>query len=109
LRGVPEEWPLYLAEVELDSGSTTPIQKTRSVRHNPVALTIGAALILSAIVYGIRSRLLPMVPPMTQAGARSHSIRSVAILPLDNYSGDPNQEYFWCGNSTGSRGHYEMC
>ena len=95
LRGVPEEWRLYLAEIELDSESTTPVPKTTSLRRNRVALTIGAALmLLSAIVYGIRSRWLPMVPPMTQAGARSHSIRSVAILPLDNYSGDPNQEYF---------------
>ena len=23
-----------------------------------------------------------------------HPIRSIAVLPLDNYSGDPNQEYF---------------
>ena len=26
--------------------------------------------------------------------ARPHLIRSIAVLPLDNYSGDPNQQYF---------------
>jgi len=26
--------------------------------------------------------------------SRPHVIRSIAVLPLDNYSGDPNQEYF---------------
>jgi serine/threonine-protein kinase len=29
-----------------------------------------------------------------EAEIRSHAIRSIAVLPLDNYSGDPSQDYF---------------
>ena len=28
------------------------------------------------------------------AGSEPHAIQSIAVLPLDNYSGDPNQDYF---------------
>jgi len=30
----------------------------------------------------------------TEAGTEPHAIRSIAVLPLDNYSGDPTQDYF---------------
>ena len=29
-----------------------------------------------------------------EAGTEPQAIRSIAVLPLDNYSGDPNQDYF---------------
>ena len=34
------------------------------------------------------------VSPGPEAGTEPHAIRSIAVLPLDNYSGDPNQDYF---------------
>jgi TolB-like protein len=37
--------------------------------------------------------LLAPVPPQAQSAAK-HTIRSIAVLPLDNFSGDPSQEYF---------------
>jgi TolB-like protein len=48
------------------------------------------AIVLAVAGYGLlRSR--PAVPP---PAAGSGAIRSIAVLPLDNYSGDPAQDYF---------------
>ena len=49
---------------------------------------------LGTLVYGIaRWRGWPAEPARrNRRGPRS--INSIAVLPLDNYSGDPNQEYF---------------
>ena len=35
-----------------------------------------------------------LAPGFSRAVARPAVIRSIAVLPLDNYSGDPNQDYF---------------
>jgi len=52
------------------------------------------ALLLAAVVIAVtRSRWL--APALTTPpAARMRVIRSIAVLPLDNFSGDPNQEYF---------------
>jgi TolB-like protein/DNA-binding winged helix-turn-helix (wHTH) protein len=51
---------------------------------------IGAALLAAALVAfrssGFRQRILPRATPPT--------IHSLAVLPLENLSGDPSQEYF---------------
>ena len=40
-------------------------------------------------------RLRSPAPASSQApGAAKHTISSIAVLPLDNFPGDPNQEYF---------------
>ena len=58
----------------------------------PVMVAIGAAIILIFNVAGLRDRLL------TGVGARrtvpTPRIESIAVLPLENLSGDPAQEYF---------------
>jgi TolB-like protein/Tfp pilus assembly protein PilF len=52
------------------------------------------ALLLAAVAYGVAKYRLP-APSITAAQpAAERVIRSIAVLPLDNYSGDPNQEYF---------------
>src|SRR6266478_4157992 len=52
------------------------------------------ALLLAAVAYGVAKWRLPApsIPAAQPAAARV--IRSIAVLPLDNYSGDPNQEFF---------------
>ena len=78
----------------LESGSfiqPAPPEKTRIGR---VLLPLGALAVVAALVFaldlgGLRSGLLGGVPPST--------IRSLAVLPLDNLSGDPEQEYFTDG------------
>jgi TolB-like protein/Flp pilus assembly protein TadD len=53
--------------------------------------------LLMAIGGTVAWRLAPTsgAPPQArQADAGPHAVRSIAVLPLDNYSGDPNQDYF---------------
>jgi TolB-like protein/class 3 adenylate cyclase/Tfp pilus assembly protein PilF len=55
-----------------------------SVGRRAILAGVGA-LLLAAVAYDVvKYRLL----------APERVIRSIAVLPLDNYSGDPNQEYF---------------
>jgi eukaryotic-like serine/threonine-protein kinase len=63
-----------------------------AVRHGRVAaiavgvIALAAALLVALDVGGLRRRLT--------GGAKGTTIRSVAVLPLQNLSGDPSQEYF---------------
>jgi TolB-like protein/Tfp pilus assembly protein PilF len=53
----------------------------------------GGLGILIALTFGIvRWRAFTGTPE--QAASQIHPIRSIAVLPLDNFSGDPKQEYF---------------
>ncbi len=51
-------------------------------------LWAGLAVIVALAGYGI-TRL-----PFVHRGPAHGAIRSIAVLPLDNYSGDPSQDYF---------------
>jgi hypothetical protein len=55
-------------------------------------LAVGALVIVvaAAAIGLVRSGVLRSPPPALAPGV----IRSIAVLPLDNYSGDPNQDYF---------------
>ena len=52
------------------------------------------ALAIAAIVYVVMTRSSSTVETAAPATTKPHPIRSIAVLPLDNYSGDPKQEYF---------------
>jgi adenylate cyclase len=62
-----------------------------------IALIAGAgAVVLAGIALALvrpRSPAPALPPPPPQAAVR-HAISSIAVLPLDNFSGDPKQEYF---------------
>lgn len=49
---------------------------------------------ISAGVYGVAQWKLSRSPVTEQLAAQARVIRSIAVLPLDNFSGDPNQQYF---------------
>ena len=61
-------------------------------RRNALIAGAGAVILagLALVFVRLRSRAVPH-PPQSAA---KRTISSIAVLPLDNYSGDPNQEYF---------------
>ena len=70
-------------------------QPRTEARWTGRALAAGAGvLLIAALAYGI-ARWRSFAPrSLSQLATRSRVIRSIAVLPLDNFSGDPNQEYF---------------
>jgi eukaryotic-like serine/threonine-protein kinase len=60
------------------------------------AWTAGIAAILLALALYVsrRSGVLRGPSRAPEARAEPQAIRSIAVLPLDNYSGDPSQDYF---------------
>ncbi len=91
------------AGTPIASGQAPPLQPVGAIRESPlrkrwiVAAIVGAVVAIVAIVLainlaGLRERM------MTAVGARRavplSKIDSIAVLPLENLSGDPEQEYF---------------
>ncbi len=78
-----------LSEAPDSTGAPAPsilaIALTRRVALGAVAVIMVAAL---AYVLAKRQSSAPL------ATTAPHVIRSIAVLPLDNYSGDPSQQYF---------------
>jgi TolB-like protein/DNA-binding winged helix-turn-helix (wHTH) protein/Tfp pilus assembly protein PilF len=73
------------------AGASVPAPATKRVRSRWAVPIVGAVVVLAAAllvsnVIGWRERLL-----RTPAPTR---IRSIAVLPLENLTGDPSQEYF---------------
>jgi len=57
----------------------------------PAALALGGVVIVGLLLLARSGLLRPEAgAPVASIGA----IRSIAVLPLDNYSGDPNQDFF---------------
>jgi serine/threonine protein kinase/Flp pilus assembly protein TadD len=65
-----------------------PTSRKRTV----LAAAIALALLGLALYAAKRFRGPASGAP--QAGSEPHPIQSIAVLPLDNYSGDPGQDYF---------------
>lgn len=90
LKNVSRPVKVYELGLEVSTGHTAWIRRHRYF----VALRVGAgALAILALVYFVvRKSATPH--RNVELAAPSHPLRSIAVLPLDNYSGDPNQEYF---------------
>jgi adenylate cyclase len=69
-------------------------EQKRSRRR--IALIAGAGLLILAGLALVLMRLRALAPASSQAlsAAKKHTITSIAVLPLDNFTGDPSQEYF---------------
>ena len=62
-------------------------------KSRAVAAGVAALLLVALVIVVTRSRwLTPAIT--TPPTAPTRAIRSIAVLPLDNFSGDPKQEYF---------------
>ena len=70
--------------------------RTQRTRWAGRALAAGVAvLLIAALGYGVaRWRSPAPSTPAPQPAPQARVIRSIAVLPLDNFSGDPAQEYF---------------
>jgi TolB-like protein/DNA-binding winged helix-turn-helix (wHTH) protein len=92
--GIEEPLPAGPTE-PLPSGSSpsdpSPSREASVVpaRSRPRAILVAASLAIFAI-----SALLVLVPILKHRAAVTPTVRSIAVLPLDNFSGDPTQEFF---------------
>mgnify|MGYP001061076459 CR=1 FL=1 len=81
------------AAIELRESIAPPPTATTVVRPIPLrtlkrwALVIGPVVVLLAV-------LLTVVAPKLLSTAAPGRIESLAVLPLENFSGDPNQEHY---------------
>jgi adenylate cyclase len=68
---------------------------TRRVSGRRRALAAGVSvLLIAALAYGVARWRSSPSGSAEQPATQARVIRSIAVLPLDNFSGDPNQEYF---------------
>ncbi len=80
-----------LADNARDTGTTDPALPAAPRRKRAIALAVlGAAVLFALVRFGI----VPWPGSASRGAGTSAGIRSIAILPLDNYSGDPAQDYF---------------
>ena len=57
-----------------------------------ITVVVAAALLFALVLYSLTRKRIASTPSAT--GTEAHVIRSLAVLPLDNYSGDKSQDYF---------------
>jgi len=86
--------PIHVYQVVAGDLVAQPVTSS-SGRGRRTALNASAGVVILAVlaVVFVRSRSSAPTPAAGQA-SQPRVIRSIAVLPLDNYSGDPNQEYF---------------
>jgi TolB-like protein/class 3 adenylate cyclase len=94
LKNVSRPIGVYVLSEGPDSSAAarSPARTSRMTRG--VALAGVGAIAVAALAYVAVTRHAPAPNSVTPLGSGPHVIRSIAVLPLDNYSGDPKQEYF---------------
>jgi DNA-binding winged helix-turn-helix (wHTH) protein len=108
-----EESPLSApAEPVISQGESQDESQAVPVRGRARTILIAALLMMLSI-----AAVLVLVPVLSHRTDAAPSVRSIAVLPLDNFSGDPAQEYFADGMTDelitdlakigGVRGHEE--
>ncbi len=86
--------PIHVYQVfASDLVAHTAKLRRQGPRRGVIAGAAAALLAALAIMLFVRSRLSTPTP-VAQQPSPPRVIRSIAVLPLDNFSGDPNQEYF---------------
>ena len=80
--GIPEPQQLPVSEPAV----AVPIEAPRT--------TTRAALIAGLSVVVVAAAGLVLAPALARRSSAIPSVRSIAVLPMDNFSGDPAQEYF---------------
>jgi class 3 adenylate cyclase/TolB-like protein/Tfp pilus assembly protein PilF len=88
VKNIPD--PVRAYRIQMDRAAPAPASRARSGRRS--AIGAGAALLLVAAV-SVWWLYVPRPGPIPDSGA----IRSIAVLPLENLSGDPEQDYFVAG------------
>ncbi len=97
-RDVFNELKELRAETSLASPTPPPrpaaAPAARAAWKRPAWVAAAAILLAAALYLAIRSGVLRPAPRAQVSETEPPVIRSIAVLPLDNYSGDPNQEFF---------------
>ena len=65
-----------------------------AARRRAWAAAAAAVLLGIALYVAARSGVFHSGSRAPKTGGEAHAIQSIAVLPLDNYSGDPGQDYF---------------
>jgi class 3 adenylate cyclase/TolB-like protein/tetratricopeptide (TPR) repeat protein len=86
VKNIPD--PIRVYRVRPGGAAAAPAPSARTRR--PLALGLVAAGLVAAALLGWRA----LAPDRTAPAAGNGPIDSVAVLPLDNLSGDPEQEFF---------------
>ena len=87
--------PVRAYRVRPDGAAAPRSAATKRGRARWLAPAVGGVLIALAVAFS--SGLLPSLPQAPDSAAQPLEIRSLAVLPLTNLSGDPSQEYFTAG------------
>jgi len=82
-----------LAGVVASSSVTGQTANTTAAWRRPPVIALAVFLVLAVVLF-VRSGVLRPGSRVPAVALAPGLIRSIAVLPLDNYSGDPNQEYF---------------
>jgi serine/threonine-protein kinase len=83
----------FAAALTRQSAAILPQKSNRKNRTVPAAI-LTAAVGVALIALKMRPGASVDVQSTANGGASGSAIRSIAVLPLDNYSGDSTQEYF---------------
>ena len=84
--------PIHVYQVVADDLVAQPGRPAGGRRRAAIIAGAGVAILAAIAVVYVRSR--SSAPTPAEQVSQQRVIRSIAVLPLDNYSGDPNQEYF---------------
>ena len=93
LKNVSRPIGVYVLSEGADSTAAQSSAPTSRMKRG-VALAGLGAIAIAALAYVAVTRHAPAPNSVTTLASSPHVIRSIAVLPLDNYSGDPKQEYF---------------
>ena len=94
LKNVSRPIGVYILSEGPDSTAAAESPAPTSRMKRGVALAGLGAIAIAALAYVAVTRHAPALNSVTPLASSPHVIRSIAVLPLDNYSGDPKQEYF---------------
>jgi adenylate cyclase len=94
LKNVSRPIGVYILSEGPDSTAAAESPAPTSRMKRGVALAGLGAIAIAALAYVAVTRRAPGPNSVTTLASSPHVIRSIAVLPLDNYSGDPKQEYF---------------
>ena len=86
-RGRDEVSPLAVGAVESGPAIPNLLPHARSIRTR-------ALLAFGFLAVAMIGLILWLLPTFSRRANASFPIRSIAVLPLDNFSGDPSQQYF---------------
>jgi adenylate cyclase len=97
LKNVPRPIHVYVLTALNAPGPPRPSPRSAAgageSERRKLAAGIGALLLAAVVILVTQSRWF--APALTTPpAAPPRAIRSIAVLPLDNFSGDPGQEYF---------------